>query len=71
VRDDLDRRQVNVELTPKGSALYPQIMEIIMRVYGRSWMASRPRKRRNCRCCSSACSLIAVRPRERPPPLSA
>jgi DNA-binding MarR family transcriptional regulator len=35
VRDDLDRRQVNVELTPKGSALYPQIMEIITRVYGR------------------------------------
>ncbi|MGJ7916140.1 MarR family winged helix-turn-helix transcriptional regulator [Massilia sp. LXY-6] len=34
LRDDLDRRQVNVELTPKGSALYPQIMEIITRVYG-------------------------------------
>jgi DNA-binding MarR family transcriptional regulator len=31
-RDSLDRRQVNVELTPKGSALYPQIMEIITRV---------------------------------------
>jgi DNA-binding MarR family transcriptional regulator len=35
VRDDLDRRQVNVELTPKGSALYPQMMEVITRVYGR------------------------------------
>lgn len=35
VRDELDRRQVNVELTPKGSALYPQIMEIITRVNGR------------------------------------
>jgi DNA-binding MarR family transcriptional regulator len=34
VRGDIDRRQVNVELTPKGSALYPQIMEIISRVYG-------------------------------------
>jgi DNA-binding MarR family transcriptional regulator len=33
VRGDVDRRQVNVELTPKGSALYPQIMEIISRVY--------------------------------------
>lgn len=35
VRDALDRRQVNVELTPKGSALYPQIMDIITRVNGR------------------------------------
>jgi DNA-binding MarR family transcriptional regulator len=35
VRDDLDRRQLNVELTPKGGALYPQMMEIITRVYGR------------------------------------
>jgi DNA-binding MarR family transcriptional regulator len=35
VRDELDRRQVNVELTSKGSALYPQIMEIITRVNGR------------------------------------
>lgn len=34
VRDDLDRHQVNVELTPKGSVLYPQILEIITRVYG-------------------------------------
>lgn len=34
VRDDLDRREVNVELTPKGSALYPQVMEIITRVNG-------------------------------------
>jgi DNA-binding MarR family transcriptional regulator len=31
-RDSLDRRQVNVELTAKGSALYPQVMDIIARV---------------------------------------
>jgi DNA-binding MarR family transcriptional regulator len=29
VRDSADRRQVNVELTPKGSALYPRITEIV------------------------------------------
>jgi len=34
-RDNEDRRQVNVELTPKGTALYPQIMEILSTVYGR------------------------------------
>lgn len=34
-RDNEDRRQVNVELTPKGTALYPQIMEILRTVYGR------------------------------------
>jgi DNA-binding MarR family transcriptional regulator len=34
-RDSDDRRQVNVELTSKGTALYPQIMEILARVYGR------------------------------------
>ena len=33
-RDSVDRRQVKVELTSKGSALYPQIMEILNRVYG-------------------------------------
>ncbi|MGJ7918724.1 MarR family winged helix-turn-helix transcriptional regulator [Massilia sp. LXY-6] len=32
VRDSPDRRQVNVELTAKGSALYPQVMSIIARV---------------------------------------
>jgi DNA-binding MarR family transcriptional regulator len=32
-RDSADRRQVHVELTAKGTALYPQIMEIITRVY--------------------------------------
>lgn len=29
VRDSADRRQVNVELTAKGSALYPRITEIV------------------------------------------
>lgn len=32
VRDSPDRRQVNVELTPKGSALYPRITDIVTRV---------------------------------------
>jgi len=31
-RGSVDRRQVNVELTAKGSALYPQVMDIIARV---------------------------------------
>jgi DNA-binding MarR family transcriptional regulator len=32
VRDSADRRQVNVELTVKGRALYPQVMGTITRV---------------------------------------
>jgi DNA-binding MarR family transcriptional regulator len=34
-RDSDDRRQVNVELTSKGTTLYPQIMDILTQVYGR------------------------------------
>lgn len=32
MRDSGDRRQVNVELTPKGSALYPRITDIVAAV---------------------------------------
>jgi DNA-binding MarR family transcriptional regulator len=35
VRDLDDRRQVNVTLTDKGAALYPQIMEATQQVYGK------------------------------------
>lgn len=34
VRDEADRRQVNVILTEKGVALYPQINAVIHEVYG-------------------------------------
>jgi DNA-binding MarR family transcriptional regulator len=40
VRDQADRRQVNVTLTEKGIALYPQIDAVIHKVYGRSRFCS-------------------------------